>query len=147
MLKFEDKWFIAEGEENGKPIIIQGRGELGPIAGAPTHSKVLRIAWHYVGDENFNLPEEEQSILMDKFNDLIIPALEKDQLCIVYCIFLGNGIKEWAAYCSDVDKALEIFNQTLEGEAIFPVKLFVEEDPKWLDYHNMINETGQAEEV
>ena len=143
MIKFEDKWFIAEGQENELPLVIRGRGELSHLIGLEDYDKILRIAWNFEGDTNFNFPSEELEAKMDSFQETIYEALEKDNLCIFYCVYTHNGLQEWAAYTSDVEKAAGRFNEALKDAEQLPLEIFVEEDPKWEDYQRMIEGTGQ----
>ncbi len=143
MVKIVDKWFAAEGEKDGLPTIIRGRGELKHLIGLDSHPTVLRITWSYEPDDHSGLPDPDIQDRMLAFEEAFMDPLEAEPLCIFYCVFLHNGIKEWSAYCSDIDRVGEVFNAALEGHEVYPIELAIEEDPEWEDYRAMLEGTGQ----
>jgi len=140
----DDRWFAAEGKKDGFPVLIRGRGHLKPLIGLKSHPNILRITWDYVPDENSGMPKKDIVKTMAIFEEAIFTALEKDNHCIFYNIYLHNGIKEWSAYCSNIDGLMEKVNKALFGHEQFPIEMVVESDPEWKDYENLLKNTGMS---
>ncbi|PCJ42969.1 MAG: hypothetical protein COA99_07975 [Moraxellaceae bacterium] len=144
MISIDDRWFAAEGKEGEFPILIRGRGHLKDLVGVKSHPNILRITWDYVPDENSGMPTRDIINNMASFEEAIFTVLEKDALCVFYKIYLHNGIKEWSAYCSDINMLQEKINKALFGHEQYPIEMAIESDPEWKDYLNMLKNTGQA---
>lgn len=144
MIEIDDRWFAAEGKEDGFPVLIRGRGHLKDLVGVKSHPHILRITWDFVPDENSGMPSRDIIKNMASFEEVIFSALEQDALCIFYKIYLHNGIKEWTAYCSDIEMLQEKINKALFGEELYPIVMAIESDPEWKDYSNLLKNTGQA---
>ncbi|OUS27584.1 hypothetical protein A9Q99_14160 [Gammaproteobacteria bacterium 45_16_T64] len=144
MISIDDRWFAAEGKEDGFPILIRGRGHLKDLVGTKSHPHILRITWDYVPDENSGMPSRDLIASMASFEEAIFGALEKDNLCIFYKIYLHNGIKEWSGYCSEIEVLQEQINKALFGHEQYPIQMAIENDPEWKDYTNLLKNTGQS---
>jgi hypothetical protein len=138
MQKFDDRWFVAEGKQAGLPVIIRARQHLQPLVSAPSHAKLLRIGWPFVPDAASGLPSREQNSRMQAFEDAIFAELERDQLCIFFCVYLHDGVKRWFAYTSDVQTTCERINAALAGHERYPIEMQVEDDPTWQEYADML---------
>lgn len=144
MIEIDDRWFAAEGNDDGFPVLIRGRGHLGHLVGVKSHPNILRITWDYVPDENSGMPERDIIKSMATFEDVIFSVLEKDALCVFYKIFLHNGVKEWSAYCSDIGLLQEQINKALFGHEQYPIEMVIESDVEWKDYLSLLEKTGQS---
>lgn len=142
MLKIDDVWFVAEGEQNGRPAIIRGRQNLRHLVGLASHPQLLRIVWEYEVDHESGLPSPHLNARMGEFESLVFAELERDFLCIFFCVYLHDGLKEYIAYTSDVQATCDRFNTALAGRPPYPVQLSVEDDPDWNEYVNLMHDTG-----
>ena len=139
-----DFWFCAEGEQDGLPMIIRGRKNLGEIAGAGSHPKLLWIVWEYEVNTPTGLPASELHAAMADFEDIFLPALEQELLCVFFCVIIHNGAKRWAAYTSDVRSTGERFNSVLADRQPFPVQLTAWDDPEWQEYWKLMDDVGMS---
>lgn len=144
MIAFTDTWFTANDENNGLPVILQGRSTLSHLVGLTSHPHLVRFVWPYEVAGVHGLPSEEEVQRMASFEKAVIASLEAEKVCIFYCIYQHDGHKEWLAYCSNVDAAEEILNMALMGYEDYPIELSVESDPEWNDYRAMMEGTGHA---
>lgn len=144
MISFEDTWFTANDDNNGVPVVLQGRNTLNHLIGLQSHPTLVRLLWKYETAGEHGLPSEEESARMARFEEAVLPALEAEKVCIFYCIYQHDGHKEWLAYCSSVDAAEEILNVSLMEHEEYPIELFEEDDSGWVDYKNMMEGTGHS---
>lgn len=118
----DDVWFVAEGSQDSRPVLIRGRQNLSNVAGIASHPKLFRIVWEYEAKEESGLPSSELNASMADFENVIIAALERDFLCVFFCVYVHNGVKEWTAYTSDVQATCDRFNAVLAGRKPYPVE-------------------------
>lgn len=142
MIQFEDTWFTANDDNNGVPVVLQGRNTLKHLIGLNSHPTLIRLVWKFDPAGPHGLPSDEEVERMARFETAVLPALEAERICIFYCIFQQQGVKEWLAYCSSVDAAEEILNVALMDQEDVPIELFEEDDPQWSDYVSMMEGTG-----
>lgn len=144
MIQFEDAWFTANDDNNGVPVVLQGRNTLNHLIGLSSHPTLIRLVWRFEPAGSNGLPGDVDAEQMARFEAAVLPALEAERVCIFYCIFQQQGAKEWLAYCSSVDAAEEILNVALMEQDDAPIELFEEDDPQWSDYQSMMEGTGHS---
>ena len=144
MITFEDSWFTANDDNNGVPVVLQGRNSLNHLIGLSSHSTLIRFVWKFEPAGAHGLPAEAETERMERFEKAVMEALEAERVCIFYCIYQHEGVKEWLAYCSSVDAAEEILNVALMDHEEYPIELSEEEDPEWSDYKSMMEGTGHS---
>jgi hypothetical protein len=110
MVEIVDNWFGAEGERDGMPTFMRGRGELQPLIGLPSHPNLLRITWEFEPEDPSGLPSPALQQRMMGFEEAFMDPLEEEPLCIFYFVYLHDGAKEWSAYCSDIERTGQVFN-------------------------------------
>lgn len=142
MTQASDTWFCAEGERGGRPVLIRGRQGLQQVISKVSHPKLLRISWEFETRDNSGLPPADLNAKMTRFEELVTSALEEDRLSVFFCVFTHNGLREWAAYASDVQATCDKINEALAQEEKYPVQLAVEDDPGWQEYQSLIRDTG-----
>jgi hypothetical protein len=138
----EDRWFVAEGEDEGKPVLIRGRQDLHEVADPNHLNQLIRIQWTYEPENHLGLPAEKLNETMGNFEDKMIDALEHGGDCIFYCVYTHNGLKEWSAYTCDVETACDNLNAALAADEHYPIELIAEDDPEWHDYHGLLKSVG-----
>lgn len=143
MIEINDQWFAAEAKNEELPVLLRGRGQLSDLIGIKSHPNLLKIRWTYAADETTGMPAADMIKKMAVFEQVVFDTLEKEPLCIFYSIYLHNGIKEWSAYCSDLEKVNEEISGALIGHEKYPIELLVDQDPEWADYTAMLRDTGQ----
>ena len=143
MIKINDQWFAAEAKNDDLPVLLRGRGQLKDLIGVKSHPNLLKIRWTYTPDAKTGMPVVEEIKKMAVFEQIIFETLEKEPLAIFYSIYLHNGMKEWSAYCSDLERVNEEISGALVGHEKYPIELLVDQDPEWADYKAMLRDTGQ----
>jgi len=143
MVEINDQWFAAEAQNDNLPVLLRGRGQLKDLIGMKSHPNLLRIRWSYEADKQTGMPGVDVIKKMAVFEQVVFETLEKDALCIFYSIYLHNGVKEWSAYCSDLERMNEELSGALLGHEKYPIELLVDQDPAWDDYKAMLRDTNQ----
>lgn len=146
MIEINDQWFAAEAKNENLPVLLRGRGQLKELIGIKSHPNLLRIRWTYEADKNTGMPAVDVIKKMAVFEQAVFEALEKEPLCIFYSIYLHNGVKEWSAYCADLERMNEELSGALIGHEKYPIELLVDQDPAWDDYKAMLRDTNQLGE-
>ena len=143
MIEINDQWFAAEAMNDDLPVLLRGRGQLKDLIAVKSHPNLLKIRWAYTPDKKTGMPAMDVIKKMAVFEQVIFEVLEKEPLCVFYSIYLHNGIKEWSAYCSDLEKVNEEISGALVGHEKYPIELLVDQDPEWADYKAMLRDTNQ----
>jgi len=143
MIEINDQWFAAEAKNDDLPVLLRGRGQLKDLVGIKSHPNLLKIRWTYTPDAKTGMPAVEEIKKMAVFEQIVFETLEKEPLAIFYSIYLHNGMKEWSAYCSDLERVNEEISGALVGHEKYPIELLVDQDPEWADYKAMLRDTGQ----
>lgn len=143
MVELVDNWFSVKTEFDGMPKILRGRAELKSLIGLESHPNLLRIIWGYEPRDASGLPRPEIHDNMVAFENAIFDRLEEEPLCIFYCVYMHDGVKDWSAYCSDIERANNVISEALADYENFPVVIDVSDDPDWEDYREMVKATGE----
>jgi len=143
MIEINDQWFAAEAKNEDLPVLLRGRGQLKELVGIKSHPNLLKIRWTYTPDAKTGMPAVDEIKKMAVFEQIIFETLEKEPLAIFYSIYLHNGMKEWSAYCSDLERINEEISGALLGHEKYPIELLIDQDPEWADYKAMLRDTGQ----
>jgi hypothetical protein len=137
----DDRWNVAQGEKNGKPLLIRYRSERPQGIEAITFPFLLSATWTYQANE-FGLPSAEDMELMDKFEDALVSSLEGSQTAHLMVILTGNSERDWLWYARGEEDAMRHVNQALKGHKRYPVQFSVQKDRAWKAYAQF--ETGRG---
>lgn len=124
------EYFVAETEEEGKPITF--RWAKVPADKAKTFPHLVSIFWPYTPEVN-GLPSEEINKSQNLFEDAI-DELETQNLGVLSLVVFGNGQKEWRWYAGDLEQWYAALNKALEKHEQYPLTIQHTEDDNWA-YH------------
>lgn len=140
-----DPWFVSEGTLDELPALIRGR-EMMPEAVRPaSHPNLLSIIWDYEGDPVNGMPSEAASCEMGEFEELIVPALEQDNVCALFAVITCDGQRCWRFYCRDKESAQSAIWRALGTEGDLPINLQMDDDPDWETLTEIIEGTDRAQ--
>jgi hypothetical protein len=137
----DDQWCVAQGEKNGKPLLIRYRSKRPQGIEAAAFPFLLSATWSYQPNK-FGLPSAEEMELMDKFEDALASSLEESQTAHLMVILTGDGERDWLWYTCGEDDAMRQVNQALKGHKRYPVQFSVQKDRAWKAYAQF--ETGNG---
>lgn len=131
-MKLTDEWFTAVAEDdNGKTIIIAGRGEIDNFKNSGKFNDRIEITWPY---EGVGMPDEATARQMEEVCDTLKKAVEKNKLAILTGIYTGGGKRIWVFYTRHNGAFGEALNRSLASYPFLPISIYAEKDPDWLEY-------------
>ena len=135
---FEDRWFVAEGSYQGKPLIMRARGHLQHLVGHWRYPRRMTVKWTIQNEIAAGLPDEAELERMTRFEERLLEALEHDMQAIAIAVVTCDGAREWIFYTSDLDESQRRINATFADDPVFPIELIYVEDPTWAEYVGII---------
>lgn len=85
------------------------------------------MTWSYEGDRS-GMPSEEVSEQMTELEDVLIPALEKNNLALLAYQVTGEDERLWCFYTRHLPAFQETLNEALADLPLFPLEFYAEED-------------------
>ena len=80
---------------------------------------------------------------MEKFENALIPSLEKDLQSILVSVFTWNNTRTWFFYTKSVDEFKVLLNSTLKKlDTKLPLKITAVKDTQWTEYKSILEESG-----
>ena len=116
------------GELEAGGFTLRYRPDLTP---SESHSSLLRIIWMYADENAGVMPSDEDSAEMAEFEDLLVDALEADNLAILTAALTFDGARQWVWYTGDVPKCGERINSLPATVDPYPIEIDTLSDPKW----------------
>lgn len=136
-MRLTNDWFTALSEdEEGKLIYINGRDNLDEFILSGKFKERVEISWEYEGDSK-GMPSAELSEQMEKMEEALTRAMEKDKLSILTGVYTGENQKTWIFYTRTVRVFGERMNEALAPFDLFPIRIYTEIDPDWEEYKDM----------
>lgn len=137
-MKLSDNWFTALSEDNqGKLVTIHGRDDITAFVESGKFKERVEITWKYEPDDK-GFPVEEVAVQMDNAEQALKKIMEKDKLAILTGIYTGDGEKMWVFYTRTSRVFGERLNEALLPMELLPITLYVETDPQWDEYRDML---------
>ena len=139
-----DPWLIAQGEEDGLPLLFRMR-ELMPDGVEPEkYPHLVSILWQF-DTSGSGMPPDDVVDLMNEFEDRL-DKLEGAAIGYMMVSITGNGRKEWLWYVADTDRFMKGVNRALSASAArFPVDFQSTQDPTWETFRSFIGGVQQQQ--
>ncbi|MDL2255797.1 DUF695 domain-containing protein [Parabacteroides sp. OttesenSCG-928-K15] len=136
-MKLSNVWFTALSEgENGNMVAVYGRDELTEFVESGKFKERVEITWKYEGDKN-GMPADDLAELMEKVEETLRKAMEKDKLSILTGVYTGEGEKIWVYYTRTTRVFGVRLNEVLTPFELLPISIYTEVDPGWEEYLDM----------
>ena len=100
----DDAWTVAEGELEGRPLLIRYRPKLAGFSGRDQYPMKLTVRWTYGDDGQSGMPDEAQSDTMKDLEDSLVAEFDSDRIGILAFIYTAHGMREWHIYFSDLEE-------------------------------------------
>ena len=139
-----DPWFISEGTIAGLPALIRGREMLPEAVRPESHPKLLSIIWDFENDGVTGMPSHDESNEMAEFEELIVPALERDNACALFAVITHDGQRCWRFYCRDKESTQLAIESAIGAEGDLPIDLQMDDDPEWETWSEILEDTDRA---
>lgn len=136
-MKLSDKWFTSLSEdEQGRLVTVNGRLELDEFIQSGKLNERVEITWKYEGDA-MGMPDTATAENMEKVQEALKKAMEKDKLAILTGVYTGSLQKVWVFYTRTVRVFGERLNEALAPFELFPIEIYTEVDTEWEEYKDM----------
>jgi hypothetical protein len=145
-MELNDAWFSIEGDMEEKPFLIRVRDGLQPFIETKLYTHRLEVAYNYDAEDESLLPEEDDRALMDKVEDALSYALERDQQSVLAFVYTGFNQRVWYWYTKSHEEAGNRINEALATFDELPLELEAEEDPDWMEYRDLTAEPDEDED-
>lgn len=104
----------------------------------------VEIYWKYQVVHN-GMPSDQDAELMDEVCTLLRKVMEKDKLAILTGMYTGDGERTLVFYSRTARVVGERLNEALESYPVLPIELYVEADPDWAEYAEMLEMQAYGE--
>jgi hypothetical protein len=138
----EAKWAVAQGEDNGLPLIFRVRSQEPHGIDISLYPNLMAVSWSYEPVNVSGMPPPDVLRRMEQFEDALDSELEAVQSAFLTVIVTGNGVREWQWYSRDTQETMENINKALSPHEPFPVEFSLQSDPHWEAYHRFQNTLG-----
>ncbi|MBQ7823671.1 MAG: DUF695 domain-containing protein [Bacteroidaceae bacterium] len=136
-MKLSDVWFTALSEtDEGQMVVISGRDDINAFIESGKFKERAEIYWKYESSAN-GMPFDEEAKLMEKVQEALKQAMERDKLAIMTGVYTGGGERTWVFYTRNVPAFGEKLNQALYSFDKLPLDIYTEKDPEWEEYRDM----------
>ena len=127
----EDSWAIAEGDHEGKPVLVRFRHKLRNVTDVSGYPQLLQITWPYEEADESGMPEAEDSNAMELFEEHMIAAFEHDQHAVLTAVITTDGVRQWIIYTGDLEECGKRLSAMPHEQDEYPIELVADDDPEW----------------
>ena len=138
-MQVSNEWFVADAENDGKPLIVRGRLFLDSLRQSGEFPTRIALVWEYHGEDK-GLPTEKETQALDFLNEKLREALEEKGVAILTAIFIGNRTARYEYYGISVERFAPIVDETFADYPALPIKIGAKSDPQWSNYIETIQQ-------
>lgn len=140
-----DKWFSGMALNDAEqPVFITGRDDIEEFRNCGKLKERVEIYWKYEASAN-GMPTEKEADLMNKAQETLRTVVEKDKLAILTGVYTGNNERTMVFYARTAKVFGERLNDALKNFPLLPITIYVEKDPEWNEYAEMLEIRPYAE--
>lgn len=130
-------WWTAPAQsESGRLIMVTCRNDVSRFRGNSKFSIRIEVTWRYHGD-SAGMPDLECSSLMEKVQEALTAAFQKDPVAVLTGIMTGDDERNWVFYTLSTNIFGRKLNEALADFPQLPIEIYCENDPQWLAYDEM----------
>ena len=123
-------WRVAEGKVGSAPYVLRFREPLPAASNTHGHSIRFSVLWSY-GDKGAYPPSPDEVVRMDRFEQHLCSAIERDGLSFLMAVLASDGSKHWVFYTSDGYACGTRIAQIPRHSKPYPIEMVAENDPQW----------------
>jgi hypothetical protein len=131
-----DTYFIANGQEDGKPLIFRSVTAVPAGVREADFPNLVVIYWRYNPSPN-GMPDPVANSGQIDLEDALMP-LDTNAIGRQMLVVTGNGRKEWHWYVKNFDTWMKQLNQRLAAMPAFPIEISHDYEPNWSSYKAFI---------
>ncbi len=136
-MKIGSEWWTSPTEsENGRLIIVTGRGGIDEVRTSGKYNIRVEVTWKYPGDAT-GMPDYPTSKVMEAVQDAMTKAFDKDPVAVLTGIYTGDDERNWIFYTRSIHIFEKKINEALADFDLLPINIYTENDPDWQEYDEM----------
>lgn len=136
-MKIGSEWWTSPTEsENGRLIIVTGRGGIDKVRNSGKYNIRVEVTWKYPGDAT-GMPDYPTSKVMEAVQDAMTKAFDKDPVAVLTGIYTGDDERNWIFYTRSIHIFEKKINEALADFDLLPINIYTENDPDWQEYDEM----------
>ena len=124
---------VSKNETTHRAIIFRYVEKLPPDFKKESQPFRVIIQWKYKSESG--QPDKAEREEMDRFEDLITPAVEEDRQSTLALVSTGEELREWIWYTTSDDRFLEQLNAALRSQSRFPIDILTAKDSEWQSWN------------
>ena len=127
----EPSWSVAQGEHNGRPLILRRNESAALLARHPDYTHRIGIAVPLVNPDENGFPGPEENEELNAIEDFLAEILEKDNDGLQVLTISTSGMREFVFYTRS-PKAFASQWETIKSRVqTHQVQASMALDPKW----------------
>lgn len=126
----EDRWSVAEGTHEGRPLVIRFR-EFKPEFPRSLYPERLNIFWKMTEPHPNGLPTQSETERLTTFEDRLIEAVEKRSLSVLSVVLTCAGQREFVFHTNDPANFLKLLTEMPQEAERYPIEIYRAEDRDW----------------
>jgi hypothetical protein len=132
----KDEWKLLEVKPKDSDEIWYFRKNIGiaNFKGKDAFKTLVYFTVSYVPIDSSGLPNKNDAEVLYKFEEEVIPKVEKEAYCVLVASVTKGGVKDHLFYVSDPKKFLESISKFKSSISQFSVSLEKVDDPDWKIY-------------
>ncbi len=135
-----DWWTYPAESDDGKTIIVTGRDNIEKWQKPGKFPIRVTVSWNYDAKAD-GMPSDEDATLMEQATDAMLDEFHKDKCAVMTGIYTGDGRRDWIFYTHNLNIFGKVFNRALADIPELPLVFEAADDPDWIEYREMREET------
>lgn len=128
-LPAEDRWSLAQGENNGRPMIVRVNSSAKDYTGHPELPIRLGIAIPLHAPNEYGFPGEVESEQLGDIEDRLFEAIGSSGRVVL--IITTSGMREFVSYVRSPEVAKQVVQSVQTGTTTHQVQHYAQADAKW----------------
>jgi hypothetical protein len=124
------KWALAEGEYQGRPLLIRFRRFPEGFVRAVLPQRI-NVTWTMGEPASTGLPSDAEHAQLVRFEDRLVAAVEHDAHSVLSVVLTCDGKREWVFHTADVPGFMGRLTDMPQEEERYPIELARTEDSEW----------------
>lgn len=140
-IRVTDEWWTTPTEsDNGKLIIVTGRGAVEPWRSTGKFRYRMEITWRYDSGAD-GMPDTPTAELMEQVTDALTSSFNADPVAVVTGVYTGDGERNIVIYTLSLPIFQKKLNDILEPFPALPLEFEAALDEEWAEYDEMRDKT------
>ena len=132
----QERWSIANGEYDGKPLITRFNLALTSLVGDPAYPHQLGIATPFISPTSNGLPTSDEAAELSNLEDNLAAALTAEGESLFAGVITTNNMREYVFYSRDPLTARARFEEVRSSFPSREIQFAVHDDPAWQNFRN-----------